>query len=144
MDAGAITGKSNPVGRNETSLYRGDDSGQEKQFLHCFFIMKREIPIRKGNAFHQFRDTGVPVGKLLPFGKFFRRFLILARREKILPSQFLQFCFLKPKAVNKIIIRTKRRKGIGAASDQKSKQVVVLKLLNPVSQTGNPLVEHKD
>ena len=82
------------VGRNEASLYRGDDSSQEKQFLHCFFIMKREIPVRKGNTFHQFHDAGVPVGKLLPFGEFFRRFLILTRREKILPSQFLRFCFL--------------------------------------------------
>ena len=144
MYAGAVSSQSDSVRRDQPSLYRGDDSSQDKEFLHCFFIMKREIPVRERKAFHEFRNTGVPVRELLPFGKFFERLLILAGREKILPSRFFEFGFMQSKPVDKIIIRPKRRKGIWGEADQKSEQVIVLKFLNPIRHTGLSLIEHKD
>lgn len=71
MYTGVISCQGDSVRKDQSGLYRGDDSSQDKEFLHYFFMMKREITVRDCKAFHEFRNTGVTVRELLPFGKFF-------------------------------------------------------------------------
>lgn len=144
MDAGAVTGKGESDLRDEPGLKGWEDGGKTKNLLEPFLIIEGEFCVFQGVGGHFIRDAGMLIRKLLSFAGLFRRLTIFILWEKVFPAGPLGVFRLCPEPVQKIKVRTKRRKGIRGAADEGSEQTVGFKFPNPDRQAGESEQHHKD
>ena len=117
MDAGPVTGKRDAVFMDKAALHGWGNSRGTEYLLEKLFVIKREfIP---GNSFlcHNFCNVRMAVRKFFSFSRFIGRLSVFISGEKIFSGGFLELFILEPEAVNKIIIRAKRRQGVRGAAN---------------------------
>ena len=144
MDAGAIAGNGKAVRRDQTKFQGRDDGGNGKQPLKGLFIVEREIPVLQGIVSNLFCDTGMAVRQFPAFAGLGRRLFILISREKVITAQLFKARAAEPEAVDKVKIRPERREMARGAADQHGKEIIRLKLCDPVGKAGKLAVKHKD
>lgn len=74
MDTGTIAGKGKAVCGDEPVPEGREDSGETEELLEPFFIMEGKFLMFQGVSRQGVRNTGMFVGKFLPFAGFFGRF----------------------------------------------------------------------
>ena len=144
MDAGPVTGKRDAVFMDKAALHGWGNGRGTEYLLEKLFVIKREfIP---GNSFpsHNFCNVRMAVRKFFSFSRFIGRLSVFISGEKIFSGGFLELFILEPEAVNKIIIRTKRRQGVRGAANKKSQQGVGVKLFHPGGNACKTLMQHKN
>lgn len=67
VDAGAVTGEGEAVGRNQSGAYGREQSGKAEKLLKEIFIMKREFIPRNSLGCDDFSNTGMAVRKFFTF-----------------------------------------------------------------------------
>lgn len=70
MDTGAIAGKGEAIGRDETVFKRRKDRGEAKDLLEPLLKIKGKFFMGEGIGGQGVRNAGMLIGKLLPFARF--------------------------------------------------------------------------
>ena len=117
MDAGPVTGKRDAILMDKATLQGWKDGGGTECLLKKLFVIKRKFIPGKSFPSHNLCNFGMAVWKFFPFCGFISRLSVFVSGEKVLPGGFLELFILEPEAVNKIIIRAKRRQGVRRAAN---------------------------